>query len=42
MVGHEDVETTLSQYAHLFSYGGEDLARRMEKRWEEHRNGNGK
>lgn len=39
MVGHADVQTTLGQYAHLFSYGGEDLAARMERRREQHRNG---
>lgn len=39
MVGHTDVQTTLAQYAHLFSWGGEALAASMERRLEEHRNG---
>ena len=39
MVGHSDIKMTLGQYGHLFSHGGEDLARRMEKRREAHRNG---
>jgi integrase len=39
MVGHTDVQTTLAQYAHLFSWGGEALAASMERRLEAHRNG---
>jgi integrase len=41
MVGHTDVQTTLAQYAHLFSWGGEALAESMERRREAHRNGIG-
>jgi integrase len=39
MVGHTDVQTTLAQYAHMFSWGGEALAESMERRREAHRNG---
>lgn len=39
MVGHTDVQTTLAQYAHLFTWGGEALAASMERRIEAHRNG---
>jgi integrase len=39
MVGYSDVQTTLAQYAHLFSWGGEALAESMERRREAHRNG---
>jgi integrase len=39
MVGHSDIRTTLAEYAHLFRYGGADLAARMEARRERHRNG---
>jgi integrase len=39
MVGHTQVSMTLGQYGHLFSYGGADLAERMERRREQHRNG---
>jgi integrase len=38
MVGHADIGTTLGTYSHLFTYGGEDLAARMERRREAHRN----
>ncbi|MEX1046930.1 MAG: site-specific integrase [Actinomycetota bacterium] len=38
-VGHTDVQTTLAQYAHLFSWGGEALAASMERRRDRHRNG---
>lgn len=37
MVGHSDVRMTLGVYGHLFSYGGADLAARMEARREQHR-----
>ena len=38
MVGHSDVKIMLGQYAHLFSYGGRELAESIERRREEHRN----
>jgi integrase len=41
MVGHTDVQTTLAQYAHMFTWGGEALAASMERRREAYRNGNG-
>jgi integrase len=39
MVGYSDIKMTLGLYAHLFDFGGTDLAERMEKRRETHRNG---
>jgi integrase len=37
-VGHSDVGTTLSQYSHLFTWGGGALAESMERRRAQHRN----
>jgi integrase len=42
MVGHSRIEGTLGIYAHLFHKGGADLAARMEKRREAHKNGGAK
>ncbi len=39
MAGHTDIGTTLGLYAHLFDYGGAELAASMERRREAHRNG---
>jgi integrase len=36
-VGHSNVQTTLAQYAHLFTYGGKALADSLERRREAHR-----
>ncbi len=38
-VGHSDIRETLQTYGHLFDYGGKQLAELMEKRREQHRNG---
>jgi integrase len=36
--GHASVNLTLQQYAHLFAYGGQELAEGMERLREQHRN----
>jgi integrase len=38
-VGHANIRETLQTYGHLFDFGGQDLADKMEDLREKHRNG---